>query len=344
MPPLTSEEIVRKACELGFVAAGVAMAKPAATHYRFNKWLAAGCAAGMDYLHKHRDLRGDPRRFAPGVRSIIAVAARYPRHPQPGTGFSSYAWGKDYHNVLRERLRNLADWIRCAASLKTARIAVDSAPLLEREWAVRAGIGWRGRQGQIVNQVSGCCLVLGFLLTDVELEPSRPVKNRCGTCRRCLDACPTGALQPDGAVDARRCISYWTIEHRGAIPTEIAPLLGQSLFGCDRCTAVCPWNEFDDSSALPEFQAGAPLPDANACLTISDADFLRRFNGSAVQRAGPNGLRRNAAIAVANADRETCAPRSPRQRRGAHPPAAENAKGEKRRSDSPQRPEGTEKE
>ena len=300
MPPPTTDDILQKARELGFAAAGVAMVGHAATLDRFDAWIAAGCASGMDYLSGRRDLRADPRRFAPGARSIIAVAARYPRHPQPGTGFSSYSWGGDYHNVLRDRLRRLTGWIRQTVRLQTARIAVDSAPLLEREWALRAGIGWRGRQGQVVNQKAGACLVLGFLLVDIELTPTPPAANRCGTCRRCLDACPTNALRPDGTVDARRCISYWTIEHRGPIPTEVAPLLGQSLFGCDRCTAACPWNRFGEDCVLPEFRVAAPLPDSHACIAITDVDFLRRFTETAVQRIGPDGLRRNAAVAVAN--------------------------------------------
>jgi epoxyqueuosine reductase len=300
MPPPTSDEIVRKARELGFAAAGVAKAEPAATLDRFDAWTASGCAAEMDYLARRRDLRADPRLFAPGTRSIIAVAARYPRHPEPGSGFSSFSWGKDYHDVLRERLRRMADWIGRMVQLRTARIAVDSAPLFEREWAVRAGIGWRGRQGQIVNNEVGCCLVLGFLLVDMELTPTPPAANRCGTCRRCLDVCPTGAPRPDGTVDARRCISYWTIEHRGPIPTEVAPLLGQSLFGCDRCTAVCPWNRLGEDCVLPEFSVTAPLPDSHACIAITDVEFMRRFTGTAVQRIGPDGLRRNAAVVVAN--------------------------------------------
>jgi epoxyqueuosine reductase len=202
---------------------------------------------------------------------------------------------------MRQRLRHLSDWIGQMTSLKTSRVAVDSAPLLEREWALRAGVGWRGRQGQIVTREAGCCIVLGFLLVDLELTPSPPAANRCGTCRRCLDACPTGALRPDGAVDARRCISYWTIEHHGPIPGDVAPLLGKSLFGCDRCTAVCPWNRFGADLVLPEFLAVASLPDTSACLSITDTEFAGRFDGTAVQRTGADSLRRNVAVATANA-------------------------------------------
>lgn len=302
MPTPTTDDILREARERGFAAAGVAESGPAETLGRFDAWLAAGCGAGMEYLTRHRDLRADPGLLAPGTRSIIAVAARYPRHPDPGSGFSSYAWGRDYHDVMRERLRMLAHWIRERIPTGTARICVDSAPLLEREWALRAGIGWRGRQGQVVNREAGCCIVLGFLLVDARLEPTPPVANRCGTCRRCLDACPTGALQPDGTVDARRCISYWTIEHRGPLPEKGAPPLGPSLFGCDRCTAVCPWNRFGDDRVLPEFREIAPLPDALACATIEDHDFGARFHGTAVFRTGPDALRRNGRMALSHLD------------------------------------------
>lgn len=296
-PGVTSDSVLRKARDLGFVAAGIAAANPSTSMDRFDRWIEAGFSAGMDYMSKHRSLRADPRLLAPGARSILAVAARYPRNPDPEHGFSSYAWGRDYHEVLRERLRHLAAWIAHSTPLHTARVCIDSAPILEREWAVRAGIGWRGRQGQIVTREAGCCIVLGFLLVDIDLEPTPAAANRCGTCRRCLNACPTGALQPDGSLDARRCISYWTVEHRGSFPEEVKPTLKGSLFGCDRCTAVCPWNRFGESLTLPELRAMGPLPDAATCATITDADFTARFHGSAVSRTGPAGLRRNAAIA-----------------------------------------------
>jgi epoxyqueuosine reductase len=295
----STDAVVQRALDLGFAAAGVATAGPAETMDRFRSWLASGSAAGMSYLARHDALRADPRTLAPGSRSVIAVAARYPANPDPSDGgFSSLAWGEDYHNVLRRRLRELAEWMGRQDQLGTARVCVDSAPLLEREWALRAGIGWRGRQGQVVCPTAGCCVVLGFILVDIELDPTPSVPDRCGDCRLCVEACPTGALQPDGTVDARRCISYWTIEHRGPLPAGIAPLLGGSLFGCDRCTAVCPWNRRGEDLVLPEFRATAPRPDVNACAGIAEQEFERIFNGTAVRRIGAEGLLRNAAAAA----------------------------------------------
>lgn len=297
MPHPSTEDITRKAEELGFAAAGVARLESATTFDIFARWLASGCAAGMEYLSRHSDVRANPSLLAPGAKSIIAVSARYPRNPAPGKGFSSYAWGRDYHDVVRRLLRTLADWIEERAPLQTARVCVDSAPLLERAWALQAGLGWRGKQGQVVSDRAGCCTVLGFLLVDMELEPTPPAAERCGDCRLCLDACPTKAVGPDGTIDSRRCISYWTIEHKGPIPPDIAPQLGESLFGCDRCTAVCPWNRVGEDLVLPEFLPDAPLPDAGACASMADADFERRFSGTSVHRLGPAGLRRNAALA-----------------------------------------------
>jgi epoxyqueuosine reductase len=292
-------QILDEADRLGFAAAGVAPAEPAQGLDIYREWLASGRAAGMDYLSKHLELRADPRVLAPGARSVIMVAARYPVNGRPGEGFSTYARGLDYHEIIRGKLRALAAFLQARAPLGVARVCVDSAPFPEREWAVRAGIGWQGRQGQVVNARFGCCLLLGGLLVDVELEPSAPVADQCGLCRLCVRSCPTGALCEDGRVDARRCLSYLTIEHKGEIPPALRSGLGQALFGCDFCTAVCPWNRFGADRVLPEL-AERTLPDADACQRLTPEEFHRRFGGTAVERTGLERLRRNAAIAIAN--------------------------------------------
>jgi epoxyqueuosine reductase len=289
--------ILAEAGRLGFAAAGVAAAAPAQTFGRFEQWLASGRSAGMAYLSRHGELRADPRKLAPGARSVVVVAARYPANPSPEGGFSTYARGEDYHDVIRRKLKELSSFIGGHAKLTVARVCVDSAPLLEREWAVRAGIGWIGRQGQVVSPAAGCCILLGCLLVDLDLPESARVPAQCGACRRCEDACPTRAVQ-DGLVDARRCISYLTIEHAGEIDSALEGEMGVSLFGCDRCTAVCPWNAVGEDKVMPEFAARA-MPDAEECRTMSDEAFRARFTGTAVLRSGAERLRRNASIACA---------------------------------------------
>jgi len=293
-PISLTQRLHAEARALGFAASGVAVATRSQSTAVYAQWLAEGFAGGMDYLRRHAPLREDPAHVAPGGRSIIAVAARYPANLNPGAGFSTYARGLDYHDVLRGKLRELGAWLKAQHPLGVCRICVDSAPLPEREWAMRAGLGWQGRQGQLVNPDAGCCLVLGFLLVDLALEPSVPITNQCGDCRRCIAACPTDAALGDGRVDARRCISYLTIEHKGAIPEALRKAMGGALFGCDCCTAVCPWNVRAPAPVMPELKPLAPLPSAEACLTLTEADFQARFKGTAVYRTGLDRLKRNA--------------------------------------------------
>jgi len=296
-------QILNKAAHLGFAASGIAAAGPATTFSHYRRWLDDGQAAGMSYLERHAGHRRHPSRLAPGTRSLIAVAARYPVNPAPGTGFSAYARGEDYHTVIRRKLKQLGVFIGTLTTRAVARVCVDSAPLLEREWAVRAGLGWRGKQGQIVHPRLGCCLLLGFLLVDVALEPTPTQPNRCGTCRRCLDACPNRALSEDGALTTRRCISYLTIEHAGEFCTEERRAVGGSLFGCDHCTAVCPWNRFGEDSVMPEL-AERPCPTPRDCIEMDEAAFRARFRRTVVWRTGLERLKRNAVAVRENASDE----------------------------------------
>jgi epoxyqueuosine reductase len=299
-PPSLEARLRDQAARLGFAAVGFAAAGPARTFPIFLDWLFSGRAAGMTYLDRHAGVREDPRRLLPEARTVICAAVRYPANPSPGRGFSTYARNRDYHDVLSRLLRELVGWLRQERPELRARIAVDSAPVLEREWAARAGLGWIGRQGQLVNPAHGACLLLGEALTDLELEPSAPVAEQCGDCRRCVEACPTRAIGGDGHVDARRCLSYLTIEHDGAIPPELHAVMGTTIFGCDACTAVCPWNAGAAEDVLPEL-APRPMPSAQE-LAAMDADaFQRRFCGTPVARSGLERLRRNARIALANA-------------------------------------------
>lgn len=288
--------IIAETTAAGFAATGIAATAPAQSMAVYADWLAAGMAGDMDYLHRHADLRRNPSTIAPGVRSIIAVAARYPANPAPGHGFSTYARGLDYHDVMRRKLRRVSTTIQAYHPLKVARVCIDSAPLLEREWAMRAGLGWQGKQGQLVNPSAGCCLLLGFLLVDIDLAPSTPLPNQCGDCRRCITACPTGAALGNGRIDARRCISYLTIEHKGEIPASLKPTVAGTLFGCDCCTAVCPWNDTATAPVMPELKATAPLPSVESCRTLTPTAFEARFKNTPVHRTGLQRLQRNARL------------------------------------------------
>ncbi len=287
-----------EAIAAGFAAVGFAEAGPAESMPVYEQWLAAGMAADMEYLHRHAGLRMHPGEVAAGVKSIIAVAARYPTNPAPGSGFSTYARGVDYHDVIRRKLRELTAFINKHHPLQVHRICVDSAPLLEREWAMRAGLGWQGKQGQIVSTTAGCCQLFGFLLVDLVLPPSERAETRCGDCHCCIKGCPTGAALGNCRVDARRCLSYLTIEHKTSIPADLQDAISGMLFGCDCCTAVCPWNRRATAPVMPELKAQAPLPAAAECLVMTDAGFDARFKGTAVYRTGLERLKRNAALAA----------------------------------------------
>lgn len=294
------EEIAEEGRRLGFAAVGFTSATESETLDIYRRWLDSGSAARMDYLQRHADLRASLEQVAPGTASVIVVAARYPgnAHPEAG-GISTYARGRDYHKVVRKKLKQLVAFLGDKAELKVARICVDSAPVLEREWALRAGIGWRGRQGQIVNPDFGCGFVLGEILVDLHLRPSTRLPDRCGHCRRCVEACPTGAIDGQGLVDANRCRSYLTIEHPGEIAPERQKDLGPALFGCDLCTAACPWNRFGDELVMPELIGEAP-PSPEDFLEMTEATFKARFQGTPLYRTGLARLQRNATIALKN--------------------------------------------
>ncbi len=288
------------AAQLGFAAVGFAPVGPSRTGAHFKDWLERGFADDMAYLARHAPLRADPRLLMPDARTVIVAAARYPLD-RAVTSFAGYCRGLDYHVVLRSRLQQLGQVL--ADELGDAfryRICVDSAPLPEREWAVRAGLGWIGRQGCLVHPEYGCALLLAELLVNVELEPTPVLSNCCGVCRKCVEACPTGAVQSDGLVDARRCIACLTIEHSGEILQELRHLMGDAVFGCDRCVAACPYNRADDRAVLPEFRPCFVPPTPGDCLVMDQERFRQVFGQSSVYRSGLARLRRNAAIAAQN--------------------------------------------
>ena len=295
------EHIRERALGLGFGAVGFARIEPGRSSEAFQQWLDKGYCAEMHYLKRHAALRSDPRNLESSAKSIIVVGARYPSE-QTNCVISNYARGADYHHVLKLKLAKLAETLaEKRGGSNIGRICVDSDPLAEREWAVRAGIGWIGKQGSVVNPELGCCFFLGELLVNIELEPSQQLPPQCQDCRLCAKSCPAGAIMPGNQIDARRCISYLTIEHKGEINPEIASCFGSSVFGCDRCTSVCPWNQHKKTPSMPEFNVSPSTILSLENLSVLDKiGFQKMFRKTPVERIGLERFIRNVKIAMRN--------------------------------------------
>ena len=289
-----------EALRLGFSACGVSPAEPvgAADCDAFVRWIDEGCHADMGYLAANLDKRLDPTLLVEGARSVVSVALNYfpPRDIPPGEyRLAWYALGEDYHTVMKDKLARLLDYLHTLLPGVSGRAFCDTAPLLERYWAWRGGLGWVGKHTQLILPHAGSAFFLGELVVDCTLTYDTPLPSRCGTCDRCLRACPTGALTRPRHLDARRCLSYLTIENRGEIPPEAASSLGDSIYGCDRCQQACPWMRF----ARPTDEAR--LHPRDGLLAMRRADwrrldvetYRRLFKGSAVKRAKFEGLTRN---------------------------------------------------
>lgn len=305
-------ELKAEARRLGFDLCGICSAVSPPGFERFEHWLAAGYAGEMHYLSDRAAAYEHPSHVLEGARSVVLLAMNYrteePAGEQgeipPGYGrVSRYAWGTDYHDVIRERLNSLAEWLQRHVPAARVRGVVDTAPLLEREFAQLAGLGWIGKNTLLLNKQLGSWFFLAAILTDVELEYDEPfAADHCGTCRACLDACPTDAFVDAYVLDARRCISYLTIELRESIPNELRNALGDWLFGCDVCQDVCPWNHRAPQTTEPAFQ---PLDNVNpmelaALFNLDEAAFRARFRHTPLWRAKRRGLLRNAAIVLGN--------------------------------------------
>lgn len=307
-PAELSREVKAEALRLGFDLVGVARAGEVTEAPLLREWLDRGHHAGMAWMADHFSKRVDPRELVPGCRSLVCVGLVY-RQPEsaapapPGVRVASYAWGEDYHRVLKEKLYALLDHGRTLDPAFDGRVFVDSAPVMDRYWAERAGLGWRGKNTLLLNRRLGSFLFLGELLVRAELEPDLPGTDHCGSCTRCLDACPTGALGEPYVMDARRCISYWTIEHRGELEPWQEEAAGEWLFGCDVCQDVCPWNGDARVASEPRLRSRPEAwPDAiEGLLTLSQEEFDRRFGDMAIERTRREGLVRNAAIVAGNA-------------------------------------------
>jgi epoxyqueuosine reductase len=303
-----SERIKSRARELGFELAGIAPAVTPAGVTHLREWLERGYAGEMKYMHRHAVAREHPRHVFDGVRSIVMVAMNYrtaePAEPGPLEGrIARYAWGDDYHVILRDRLKQLADYVHDELPGCRTRAVVDTAPLMERDFAVLAGLGWIGKNTMLINKHLGSWLFLGALLTDAELDYDTPhTSTHCGTCTRCLHACPTDAFVGPYQLDSRRCISYLTIELRGPVAEDLRPAVGDWLFGCDVCQEVCPWNCKAPVSGEPGFRprdSGGTV-DVSELMAATDDELRRRIAGTTLTRTGIDGLRRNAEIVLGN--------------------------------------------
>ena len=297
-----SSLIKQKAKQLGFVACGIVKAEPVeeSAVAEQEEWLAKGYAAGMEYMHKNKSLRYDPRVLHPGTRSLIVVAMNYyPKMRQKtDVSFAYYSYGKDYHYVMKSYLSKLLDYIKDVVSPDNnvdGRAFADSAPIMERYWAKKAGVGFQGRNRLIIIPRVGSFCFIGVLAINLDLAYDKPLCISCGKCHRCEEACPSRAIC-GGFVDSNKCISYQTIENKTAhIPDEISSVMGTRVYGCDVCQQVCPWNRFSKPTQIEEFFPSEDFLNLTSLSieSMNSGDFKRMFKNSAVERAGLKGLRRN---------------------------------------------------
>jgi epoxyqueuosine reductase len=302
-------EIKSHGRHLGFHLIGIASADP--SHYRdyFRQWLDDGQAGSMAYLKNRFAERTDPATYLPGARSVVCVAMNYhfplqdlpPENQEHHARIARYALGDDYHDLIKHRLHQLADHLRQLAPDAQTRAAVDTAPVMEKELSARAGLGWLGKNTCIINENIGSWILLGEIITTLPLPPDEPAVDRCGTCTRCIDACPTHAITEPYQLDARRCISYLTIENRTPLDSSTAPQLDHWLYGCDICQDVCPWNKrapvTDESAFQPRFPTGAI--DLRQLLEWNDDDYRTTLRNSAMKRVKLPILQHNARLLMA---------------------------------------------
>ncbi len=315
--PLSVDQVRCWASELGFSQIGVAGVDLSSAEPGLLAWLSNGFHGSMAYMETHGVRRARPAELVPGTTSVITArmdylpatppgwqAIEFARLQRPGEAVVSlYARGRDYHKVLRARLQKLADRIAAAVGPFGHRVFTDSAPVLEVELAARSGQGWRGRHTLVLDRSGGSMFFLGEIYVDLDLPPTVAVGDHCGSCSACLDVCPTGAIVAPYRLDARRCISYLTIEHAGAIPPELRPLMANRIYGCDDCQLVCPWNKFAQAATVPDFAPRAALTGQHLTTLFawSEEEFLRHTEGSPIRRIGHERWLRNIAVALGNA-------------------------------------------
>ncbi len=314
-----TSRVKSKALALGFTSVGIASAGILEEEgARLRTWLDRGYQASMGWMARSVAKRSDPRRVLPGARSVIAVALNYyadvPHGGAAGTGkISRYAWGDDYHDVLGAKLGELRDWLVAENPGSDASLYVDTGPVMDKAWAVRAGIGWLGKHTNVITSDVGSWVFLGEILTSLDLEPDDAAEDRCGTCTLCIEACPTGAIVEPYVVDSNLCLSYLTIEHRGPVTADVRGRFDGWIYGCDTCQDVCPWNlKFETPASEPSFlpREGFVAPPLEEWRHMDQADFSARFRGSPVKRAKHEGLLRNIDIVLGTADPGPSSPSS----------------------------------
>src|SRR6476646_8792826 len=300
--------LISYAQQIGFDSCRIAACAAPTYGTEFRAWLREGAHGEMNYMERGEEKRCDPQKVLPGARSIVVLALNYFQGEQERLSHSDatgriarYAWGDDYHQVIGAKLDEIDQFLRCFGGQQ--KCYVDTGPILERDYAAQAGIGWHGKNTMLIDEQLGTWFFLAEILTTLELPPDAPVRDRCGTCVRCIKACPTGAITAPHRLDARRCISYLTIELKGSIPLELRPLIGDRIFGCDDCLDVCPWNRFAQVSHETAFSAresttGMALREY---LRLSDAEFRQLFKNSPIKRIKRRGFLRNVCVALGNA-------------------------------------------
>ena len=312
-PSLLAQRVRALAREFGFQRCGIAGIELGEDEQHLRDWLSQGLYGSMDWMVQHGDKRSRPQELIPGTLRVISVGLDYGRNDsddawdtlQDGTRayVARYALGRDYHKLMRHRLQKLAERLQQDVGVFGYRVFVDSAPVLERALARNAGLGWIGKHTCLIDKDGGSWFFLGELYLDIALPAAEPATNHCGTCSRCIDICPTQAIIAPYRLDARRCISYLTIEHEGAIPLEFREAIGNRIFGCDDCQLVCPWNKFAERFDEPDFRARNDLDQATLAdlFAWDEGEFLRRTEGSAIRRSGHERWLRNIAVALGNA-------------------------------------------
>ena len=306
-----SKSIKEKALEIGFDLIGISPVDSFPENQFYKEWLARGFAGEMKYMEKEPEKRENIRKILPDARSVVSCGLNYnTNYPysmnetdQEKGWISRYAWGDDYHDIMKKKLQILLESIKANSPQEIkARVYVDTGPVLERVYGKYSGIGWFGKNTCLINQKVGSWIFVGEIITNIELDYDNTAPDRCGTCIRCIDACPTGALLEPYVLDSRRCISYLTIEYRGMIPLEHRDKTGNNIFGCDICQDVCPWNRrakvTDESSFKP--RDGLYNPDLASLSQLTEKDFRRAFKGNPIKRAKGNGLLRNIVVAMGN--------------------------------------------